>query len=105
MRWPMARNRVSTPTSSTAPVLMHYFTIRHARRTPGLAADDTAHVELRDLARERKTAVLLQASAVVGLLVPVVAVISYLAVSMIYLIEPFREVDVHAPRAAPPGKP
>jgi hypothetical protein len=37
--------------------------IRHAGRTPGLAADDTAQVELRSFARERKTAVLLQASA------------------------------------------
>jgi hypothetical protein len=50
--------------------------------------------------------VLLQASAaIVGLLLPVIAVIFYLAVSMIYLIEPFREVDIHAPRAVPPGKP
>jgi hypothetical protein len=50
--------------------------------------------------------VLLQASAaVVGLLLPVIAVIFYLAVSMIYLIEPFREVDIHAPHAAPPEKP
>jgi hypothetical protein len=29
----------------------------------------------------------------------------YLAVSMIYLIVPFREVDIQAPRTAPPGKP
>jgi uncharacterized membrane protein len=86
--------------------LMLYVMIRHAGRTPGLAADDTAQLELRGFARERKTAVLLQASAaVVGLLLPVIAVIFYLAVSMIYLIEPFREVDIHAPRAIPPGKP
>ena len=63
-------------------------------------------MELRGFARERKTAVLLQASAaVVGLLLPVIALIFYLAVSMIYLIEPFREVNIHAPRAAPPGNP
>jgi hypothetical protein len=50
--------------------------------------------------------VLLQASAAtVGLLLPVIAVIFYLAVSMTYLIEPFREVDIHAPRVVPPGKP
>ena len=85
---------------------MLYVMIRHAGRTPGLAADNTAQVELRGFARERKTAALLQAgAAVVGLLLPVIAVIFYLAVSMIYLIEPFREVDIHAPRAAPPGKP
>jgi hypothetical protein len=87
MRWPIARNRSGTPTSSTAPV-------------------QKAQVELRGFAGERKTAVLLQASAaVVGLVLPVIAVIFYLAVSMIYLIEPFREVDIHAPRAATPEKP
>lgn len=85
---------------------MLHVMIRHAGRTPGLAADDTALVELRSFARERKTAVLFQASAAVGgLLLPVIAVIFHLAVSMICLIEPFREVDTHAPRAAPPGKP
>jgi hypothetical protein len=62
-------------------------------------------VELRSFARERKTAVLLQASAVGGLLLPVISIIFYLAVSMVYLIEPFREVDTHVPRAAPSGKP
>jgi len=90
----------------TLAALMLYVMIRHAGRTPGLAADDTAQAELRGFARERKTAVLLQASAaVVGLLLLVIGVIFYLAVSMIYLIEPFREVGIHAPRAAPPGKP
>jgi hypothetical protein len=84
---------------------MLHVMIRHAGRTPGLAADDTAQVELRSFGRERKTAVLLQASAVGGLLLPVISVIFYLAVSMVYLIEPFREVDTHAPRAAPSGKP
>jgi len=86
--------------------LMPYVMIGHAGRTLSLAADDTAQVELRGFAGERKTAVLLQASAaVVGLLLPVMAVIFYLAISMIYLIGPFREVDIHAPRAALPGKP
>jgi uncharacterized membrane protein len=90
----------------TLAALMLYVMIRHAGRTPGLAADDTAQLELRGFARERKTAVLLQASAaVVGLLLPVIAVIFYLAVSMIYLIEPFREVDIHAPRATRQGNP
>ena len=64
MRWPIARNRISTPTSGTASV-------------------QTAGAEVRLL----------------------IAVIFYLAVSMIYLIEPFREVDIHAPRAAPREKP
>ena len=90
----------------TLAALMLYVMIRHAGRTPGLAADDTAQAELRGFARERKTAVLLQASAaVVGLLLLVIGVIFYLAVSMIYLIEPFREVDIHAPHTAPPEKP
>jgi|HubBroStandDraft_4_1064222.scaffolds.fasta_scaffold116369_2 hypothetical protein len=39
---------------------MLHVMIRHAGHTPGLAADDTAQVELRSFARERKTAVLLQ---------------------------------------------
>jgi len=42
---------------------MLHVMIRHAGRTAGLAADDTAQVELRSFARERKTAVLLQANA------------------------------------------
>jgi hypothetical protein len=71
MRWPIARNRGSAPTSSTESV----------------------------------PALLQAGAAAVGLLLPVIAVIFYLAVSMIYLIEPFREVDIRAPRAAPPGKP
>jgi hypothetical protein len=45
---------------------MLHVMIRHAGHTPGLAADDTAQVELRSFARERKTALLLQASAAVG---------------------------------------
>jgi hypothetical protein len=90
----------------TLAALMLYVMIRYAGRAPGLAADDTAQVELRGFAGERKTAVLLQASAAVaGLLLPVIAVIFYLAVSMIYLIEPFREMDIHAPHAAPLEKP
>jgi len=112
MRWLIARNRVSAPTSSTESVpaagaeVRLLPMIRHAGRNPGLAADNTAQVELRGFARERKTAALLQAgAAALGLLLPVIAVMFYLAVSMIYLIEPFREVDIHAPRAAPPPKP
>lgn len=43
------------------------------------------------------------AAAIVGVVLPVIDVILYLAVSMVYLIEPSREVDIHARRAAPPG--
>jgi len=39
----------------TLAALMLYVMIRHAGRTPGLAADDTAQAELRGFARERKT--------------------------------------------------
>jgi hypothetical protein len=54
--------------------LMLYVMIGYAGRTPGLAADDTASAELRGFARERKTAVLRQASAAVaGLLLPAIA--------------------------------
>jgi hypothetical protein len=98
MRWPIARNRGSTPAGSTASVQAAGAEVR-------LLPITRAQAELRGFASERKTAVLLQASAaIVGLLLPVIAAVVYLAVSMVYLIEPFREVDIHAPRAAPPEK-
>jgi hypothetical protein len=42
-------------------------------------------------------------TAAVGAFLPVIAVIFYLPVSVAYLIEPFREVDIRA-HAAPPAK-
>ena len=97
MRWPIARDGVARRRAAPR---------RSRPRARRPAANDTAQLVLRGFASERKTEVLLQASAaVVGILLPVIAVIFYLAVSVICLIEPFREVDIHAPRAAPPGKP
>jgi hypothetical protein len=64
-----------------------------------------AHNYMTRFVKATDRGLLQPSAAVVGLLLPVIAVIFYLAVSMIYLIEPFREVDIHAPRAAPPGKP
>ena len=80
MRWPIARNRVSAPTSSIAPV-----------QAAG------AEVRLWAASGERRRR---------SLLLPVIAVIFYLAVSMIYLIERFREVENPAQRleaVRPPG--
>lgn len=69
----------------TLAALMLYVMIRHAERTPGLAADDTAQKELQSFARERETATLLQAAATVaGVFLPLIAVIFSLAVSVIY---------------------
>ena len=90
----------------TLAALMPYVMIRHAGRTPALAADGAAQEETAGFAGERKTAVLLQVSAAaVDAFLPMIAVVFYPAVSVAYLIEPFREVDIHAPPAAPPAKP
>ena len=64
----------------TLAALMVYLVIRHASRTPGVAADDMAEEELQAFARERRAAALLQAGAtVMGVFLPVTAVIFYLA--------------------------
>jgi hypothetical protein len=47
----------------TLAALMVYLMLPHAGRTPGLAAGDVAEEELRAFARERRSAVLLQAGA------------------------------------------
>jgi uncharacterized membrane protein len=94
---------VSTSTERVAAVVfglnltlaaeMIYRLLRHAGRTPGLAADGIAEGELRVFARERRSAVLLQASATaVGAFLPLTAVIFYLAVSVFSVIDPLRRV-------------
>jgi hypothetical protein len=63
----------------TLAALMVYLMLRHAGRTPGLAADDVAEVELQAFAKERRSAVLLQAGAtVVGAFLPLTTVVFYL---------------------------
>jgi len=85
----------------TLAALMVYLMLRHAARTPGLAADDIAEEELQAFAKERRSATLLQASAtVVGAFLPLTAVIFYLAVSVFFIIDPLRHMRVRARRPA-----
>ena len=85
----------------TLAALMIYLMLRHAGRTPGLAADDVAEEELQAFAKERRSAMLLQAAAtVVGGFLPLAAVIFYLAVSVFFVIDPFRRMRARARRPA-----
>jgi uncharacterized membrane protein len=88
----------------TLAALMVYLVIRHAARTPGVAAGDTAEEELQGFARERRAAVQLQAGAtIVGVFLPVTAVAFYLAVSVLSVVEPLRRIRVRRRRASQPG--
>ena len=79
----------------TLAALMVYLMLRHAGRTPGLAAGDVAEEELRAFARERRSAVLLQAGAtVVGVFLPLTAVVFYLALSVFFIVDPLRHMGV-----------
>ena len=85
----------------TQAALMVYLMLRHAGRTPGLAADDVAEEELQAFARERRSAVLLQAGAtVVGGFLPLAAEIFYLALSVFFIIDPLRHMRGRARRPA-----
>ena len=85
----------------TLAALMVYLMLRHAARTPGLAADDIAEEELQAFAKERRSATLLQASAtVVGGFLPLTAVIFYLALSIFFVIDPLRHMGVRVRRPA-----
>jgi TMEM175 potassium channel family protein len=87
----------------TLAALMVYRVIRYAARTPGIAADDVAEVELQAFAKERRAAALLQAGAtVVGAFLPVIAVAFYLAVSVVFIVEPLRRVRIRGRRAPQP---
>jgi uncharacterized membrane protein len=79
--------------------------VAYAARTPGLAADDVAEEELQAFAKERRAALLLQAIAtVVGLFLPVVAVVVFLTISVLLLVDPLwrarRRKREHARTAA-----
>jgi len=102
---------VSSPTERVAVVLfglnltlaalMLYLMLRHAGRTPDVAADDLAEEELQAFARERRSAMLLQASAtVVGAFLPLLAVIFYLALSVFFVVDPRRHMRIRAHRPA-----
>jgi uncharacterized membrane protein len=83
----------------TLAALMVYLMLRHAGRTPGLAAGDVAEEELRAFARERRSALLLQAGAtVVGVFLPLTAVVFYLALSVFFIVDPLRHMGVPARR-------
>jgi len=100
---------VSSPTERIAVVLfglnltlaalMIYLMLRHAGRTPDVAADDLAEEELQAFAKERRSAMLLQASAtVVGVFLPLTAVIFYLALSIFFIVDPRRHMRIRVRR-------
>ena len=87
----------------TLAAFMMYRMIRYAARTPGIAADEVADEELQAFARERRAAALFQGGGtVLGAFVPVVAMVVYLAVSLVFIIEPLRRVRIRG--GAPSGR-
>ena len=85
----------------TLAALMVYLMLRHAARTPDIAADDLAEEELQAFATQRRSAVLLQASAtVVGVFLPLLAVVFYLALAIFYVIDPIRLMRIRSQRRA-----
>ena len=87
----------------TLAAFMVYRVIRYAARTPGMAADDVAEEELQAFARERRAAALFQGGATVfGVFLPVVAIVFYLAVSLVFIVEPLQRLRIRA--RAPSGR-
>jgi uncharacterized membrane protein len=83
----------------TLAALMVYLMLRHAGRTPDVAADDLAEEELQAFAKERRSGMLLQASAtVVGVFLPLIAVVFYLALSIFFFLDPLRRVGARPRR-------
>jgi uncharacterized membrane protein len=84
--------------------LMLYLLIRHAARVPGIAVDDVAEEELQRFSAERRTAFVAQASAtVVGVFVPLLAILFYLSVSVLFIVAPLtstRRRRYRSPRVA-----
>jgi uncharacterized membrane protein len=75
----------------TLAALMLYLMLRHAGRTPDVAASDLAEEELQAFATQRRSAMLLQASAtIVGVFLSLLAVVFYLALAVFYIIDPVR---------------
>lgn len=70
----------------------------------GAMADPLATRSCRAFARERRAAALLQAGAtVVGVFLPVIPVVFYLAVSVIFIVEPLRSIRIRTRRPTQPG--
>jgi uncharacterized membrane protein len=85
----------------TLAALMVFLMLRHAGRTPDIAADDLAEEELQAFAKERRSATLLQASATVaGAFLPLTAVVFYLALSVFFFFDPLRRMGARARRPA-----
>ena len=83
----------------TLAALMLFLMLRHAGRTPEVAADDLAEEELQAFAQQRRSAMLLQASAtVVGVFLPLLAVVFYLALAIFYVIDPIRLIRTRSRR-------
>jgi uncharacterized membrane protein len=83
----------------TLAALMLFLMLRHAGRTRQVAADDLAEEELRAFAQQRRSAMLLQASAtVVGVFLPLLAVVFYLALAIFYVIDPIRLIRTRSRR-------
>jgi uncharacterized membrane protein len=61
----------------------------YASRTEGVAANDAADAELKAFDRQRRVAVIIQAVAtLLGLILPVAAVVVYLVISLLVLVDP-----------------
>lgn len=89
----------------TLATLLVNVLVGYAARSHGLAADDVAEEELQAFERERRYALALQATAtVVAIFLPVVAVIVYLVISVLLLIEPLWRAR-RGRRAGRSGKP
>ena len=72
----------------------------YASRTEGVAASDAADAELKAFDRQRRVAVIIQAVAtLLGLILPVVAVVVYLVISLLVLVDPIWRAE-RARRAA-----
>ena len=75
----------------------------YASRTEGVAASDAADAELKAFDRQRRVAVVIQAVAtLIGLILPVAAVVVYLVISLLVLVDPIWRAE-HARRAARRG--
>jgi uncharacterized membrane protein len=73
----------------TLAALMTFLVVRHVDKTDELAPDDRVEEELRGFTRGRGTAVVLQALAtVVGVFLPVVAVVVYLGLAIFFFVDP-----------------
>jgi len=102
---------VSSPTERVAAVLFGlnltlaaltlYLMLGHAGGTPEVAADDLAEEELQAFAKERRSTTLLQAGAtIVGVFLPLTAVVFYLALSIFLIVDPQRQISIRLRRRA-----